>query len=222
MEPIWRYSTPFATWAETGRQHLLSGLVSIALWNSRSMGTSNKGTALFDFPYRTSRILLVKIVKKARKGILNFPLFYQNFRNSFKILCLFYQKNNRSLSTKLSKGILWPIRDFVSPNFSQSESLEFLIWRHFRKRQTREIHEISLFDPFFSKSLLSLIRITHFNFFSVDPLSKIGFGDGFYLESLICFVLGMAWVHFIFPRLRHLQSLPTSAWAVPKSSQKTD
>lgn len=57
---------------------------------------------------------------------------------------------------------------------------------------------------------------------AVDPLSKMGLGDGFYLESFICFVLGLAWVHFIFPRLKHLQTLPTSAWAVPKADRKTD
>ena len=57
--------------------------------------------------------------------------------------------------------------------------------------------------------------------FLVDPLSSIGFGDGFYIESILCIVIGLLWMKIIFPKLHHLQSLKPEDWAVPKQAQPT-
>jgi len=56
---------------------------------------------------------------------------------------------------------------------------------------------------------------------AVDPLSSIGFGDGFYIESILCIVIGLLWMKIIFPKLHHLQSLKPEDWAVPKQVQPT-
>lgn len=56
---------------------------------------------------------------------------------------------------------------------------------------------------------------------AVDPLSSIGFGDGFYIESILCIVIGLVWMKIIFPKLHHLQSLKPEDWAVPKQVPQT-
>lgn len=57
---------------------------------------------------------------------------------------------------------------------------------------------------------------------AVEPLSAVGFGDGFYLESILCAVIGLIWFSIARKKLVNLQNLDPSDWAVPKEEQKLD
>jgi len=56
----------------------------------------------------------------------------------------------------------------------------------------------------------------------IEPLSNLGLGDGFYIESALCAIIGIAWFTIARPRLIKLQSLDPKNWAVPKDIEKLD
>ena len=60
------------------------------------------------------------------------------------------------------------------------------------------------------------------NLSSVEPLTNLGLGDGFYIESALCAIIGIAWFTIARPRLIKLQSLDPKNWAVPKDIEKLD
>ena len=49
---------------------------------------------------------------------------------------------------------------------------------------------------------------------AVDPLSQIGWGDGFFVMTALCSVIGIIWAVSSFSALRKLQQRPPSDWLV--------
>lgn len=57
---------------------------------------------------------------------------------------------------------------------------------------------------------------------AVEPLSGVGLGDGFYVESLFCAAVGLLWFGIAQPKLRALQAINPKAWIVPKTTPKLE
>ena len=56
----------------------------------------------------------------------------------------------------------------------------------------------------------------------VEPLSSLGLGDGYYIESSLLALFGVFWFSIAKPKLEKLESLDPAVWAVPKAAQKAD
>jgi len=52
----------------------------------------------------------------------------------------------------------------------------------------------------------------------ISPLKTCTIHDGYYTESLVCFVIGFIWLYLRSSKVRRLQDLPSLSWAVSRRS----